>query len=186
MIVCIPPKKKREAWSPRLSVFMIPRAMLACTKPARADKRRRSRSIEHDVRAKQARACDAERAGFPTPAHASSYLDTDGKLIVQGRIAYSHPSLTASLTYRMPRRGISSSQSWKTRLKIGRQVFPPVDDNTDYRCESLHFCEHLLQFIFMGLEQCHHSSHQLLICHFSRLWFCCAGACRRNISGIWS
>ena len=29
-----------------------------------ADKRRRSRSIEHDVRAKQAKACDAEQAVF--------------------------------------------------------------------------------------------------------------------------
>ena len=53
---------------------------------------------QHDVRAKQARACDAERTGFLTPKYASNYLTTDGQLIVQGRLACSNPSLTASLT----------------------------------------------------------------------------------------
>ena len=71
---------------------------------------------QHDVRAKQARACDAERTGFLTPAYASieakrnlvttpaecrgviNYLTTDEQLIVQGRLACSNPSLTASLT----------------------------------------------------------------------------------------
>ena len=32
-----------------------------------ADKRRRSQRVEHDVRAKQTKVCDAERAGFHTP-----------------------------------------------------------------------------------------------------------------------
>ena len=53
---------------------------------------------QHDVRAKQAKACDAERAGFQAPAHASAYLSTDRQLIVQGRIAYDNPSLMANLT----------------------------------------------------------------------------------------
>ena len=51
---------------------------------------------------------------------------------------------------------------------------------------SLHFCEHLLQLILMGLEQCHHSSHQFLIRHFNRLWFCCTVIGRWDISCIWS
>ena len=97
-----------------------------------------ARAYQHDVRAKQARACDAERAGFRAPifilvtspacwrviTHASNYSNTDGQL---------------KLTYRMPRRGISSSQSWKTRLKIGRQVSPPVDNNLETRV-CLHSC----------------------------------------------
>ena len=37
------------------------------------------------------------RTWFPTPTHASNYLQTDGRLIVQGRTACSIPSLTASL-----------------------------------------------------------------------------------------
>ena len=63
-----------------------------------AGKQRRSRSVEHEVRAKQARACDAEQTGFLTPAYASNYLTTDEQLIVQGRLACSNPSLTASMT----------------------------------------------------------------------------------------
>ena len=75
-----------------------------------------ARLHQHDVRAKQARACDAERTGFLTPifilvtspacwrviTHASNYLGTDGQLIVQGRLACSNPSLTASLTAVFP------------------------------------------------------------------------------------
>ena len=67
-----------------------------------ADKRRRSQRVEHDVRAKQTKVCDAERAGTYVP----NYLKTDGQLIVQGRAAYSTPPLTASLAV----------------------VFPPVDN----------------------------------------------------------
>ena len=52
-----------------------------------------ARVYQHDVRAKQAKACDTERAGFLTPTHASNYLKTDGQLIVQGRAAYSNPHL---------------------------------------------------------------------------------------------
>ena len=72
---------------------MIPRAALACTKPEKADKRRRSRSVEHDVRAKQTKVCDAERTRFQTPifilvtsrqrrviTRASNYLKADGQL----------------------------------------------------------------------------------------------------------
>ena len=90
-----------------------------------ADKRWQSQRVEHDMRAKQTKVCDAERAGFHTPifilctqpygfacqplrglvtsrqrrviTHASNYLQTDGQLIVQGRTACSIPSLTASL-----------------------------------------------------------------------------------------
>ena len=67
-----------------------------------ADKRRRSQRVEHDVRAKQTKVCDAERADTYVP----NYLKTDGQLIVQGRAAYSTPPLTASLAV----------------------VFPPVDN----------------------------------------------------------
>ena len=35
-----------------------------------ADKRRRSQRVEHDVRAKQTKVCDAERTWFLTPMHA--------------------------------------------------------------------------------------------------------------------
>ena len=35
-----------------------------------ADKQRRSRSAEHDVRAKQTKVCDAKRAGFHAPMRA--------------------------------------------------------------------------------------------------------------------
>ena len=59
---------------------------------------------QHDVRAKQARACDAERAGFLTPifilvtspacwrviTHASNYLGTDEQLKLT---AVSRPSM---------------------------------------------------------------------------------------------
>ena len=112
-----------------------------------ADKRRQSRSVEHDVRAKQTRACDAERTGLLTsifilvtspacwrvityasigakrnlvtaPAECRgviNYLTTDGQLIVQGRLACSNPSLTASLT----------------------AVFPPVDKKREKRKPEL-------------------------------------------------
>lgn len=56
-----------------------------------------ARVYKHDVRAKQTKVCDAERAGFQTPTHSSNYLKTDGQLIVQGRSAFSTPSLVASL-----------------------------------------------------------------------------------------
>lgn len=85
---------------------MIPRAALARTKLAKADKRRRSRSVEHDVRAKQTKVCDAEQAGFQTSMHAPNYIKTDEQLIVHGLTAYSIPPLTASLA----------------------AVFPPVDN----------------------------------------------------------
>ena len=39
-----------------------------------------ARVYQHDVRAKQTKVCDAERAGFHTPTHASNYLQTDGQL----------------------------------------------------------------------------------------------------------
>ena len=57
-----------------------------------------ARLHQHEVRAKQERACDVEQTGFLTPAYASNYLTTDEQLIVQGRLACSNPSLTASLT----------------------------------------------------------------------------------------
>ena len=63
---------------------MIPRAMLACTKPTRVDKQRRSRSVE-------------TLAGFHTPifilvtrrqrraiTHASNYIKTDEQLLKSG------------------------------------------------------------------------------------------------------
>ena len=59
---------------------MIQRAALACTKPEKADKRRRSQRVEHDVRAKQTKVCDAERTRFQTPTRASNYLKADGQL----------------------------------------------------------------------------------------------------------
>ena len=37
-----------------------------------ADKQRRSRSAEHDVRAKQTKVYDVERTGFSAPAYASN------------------------------------------------------------------------------------------------------------------
>ena len=40
----------------------------------------------------------------------------------------SYPTGNLELAYRMPRRGISFSQSWKPRLKIGRQVSPSIDE----------------------------------------------------------
>ena len=52
---------------------------------------------QHDVRAKQTKVCDAERAGFHTPifilvmrrqrrviTHASNYIKTDGQLLKSG------------------------------------------------------------------------------------------------------
>ena len=39
-----------------------------------------ARVYQHDVRAKQTKVCDAERAGFHTPTHASDYIETDGQL----------------------------------------------------------------------------------------------------------
>ena len=39
-----------------------------------------ARVYQHDVRAKQTKVCDAERAGFHTPTHAPNYLETDGQL----------------------------------------------------------------------------------------------------------
>ena len=68
-------------------------------------------NVEHDVRARQSKVCDVERAGFHAPVHASNYLSTDGQLIVQGRTAYSIPPMTASLD----------------------AVFPPVDNSPSFK-----------------------------------------------------
>ena len=49
-----------------------------------------ARLHQHDVRAKQTKVCDAERTGFPTPAYASNYLQTDGQTSLT---AVSRPSM---------------------------------------------------------------------------------------------
>lgn len=68
-------------------------------------------NVEHDVRARQSKVCDVERAGFHAPVHASNCLSTDEQLIVQGRTAYSIPPMTASLD----------------------AVFPPVDNSPSFK-----------------------------------------------------
>ena len=110
----------KTCWAAPLCIFIDDRGLQSTNDTAScarvyqtvvtADKRRRSQRVEHDVRAKQTKVCDAELAGFHTPifilvtsrqrrviTHASNYLQTDGQLIVQGRTACSIPSLTASL-----------------------------------------------------------------------------------------
>ena len=94
---------------------MIPRVTLACTKPARAGKRRRSRSTEHDVRVKQARACDAERAWFRVPTHASN-VSCDSKDEVRAGIGakrnlVTSPALLASYQLLEHRRATDCSGS---------------------------------------------------------------------------
>ena len=51
-----------------------------------------------------------------------------GFLTPRTRLQLLYPTDNSKLSYRMPRRDISSSQSWKTRLKIGRQVSPSIDE----------------------------------------------------------
>ena len=53
-----------------------------------------ARLHQHDVRAKQTKVCDAERTGFPTPAYASNYLQTDGQTSLT---AVSRPSMILQL-----------------------------------------------------------------------------------------
>ena len=93
----------KTCWAAPLCIFIDDRGLQSTNDTAScarvyqtvvtADKRRRSQRVEHDVRAKQTKVCDAERAGFHTPifilvtsrqrrviTHASNYLQTDGQL----------------------------------------------------------------------------------------------------------
>lgn len=98
-----------------------------------------ARVYQHDVRAKQTKVCDAERAGFQTPTHSSNYLKTDGQLIVQGRSAFSTPSLVASLAA-FPRPSMDKNgQKWTSNLQM--PVFAITDDRKALRSIPQHFDE---------------------------------------------
>ena len=90
-----------------------------------------ARVYQHDVRAKQTKVCDAERAGFQTPTHSSNYLKTDKQLIVQGRVAFSTPSLTASLAA-FPRPSMDKNGQ-KCTSNLQMPVFAITDDRKALR-----------------------------------------------------
>ena len=90
-----------------------------------------ARVYQHDVRAKQTKVCDAERAGFQTPTHSSNYLKTDKQLIVQGRVAFSTPSLAASLAA-FPRPSMDKNGQ-KCTSNLQMPVFAITDDRKALR-----------------------------------------------------
>ena len=90
-----------------------------------------ARVYQHDVRAKQTKVCDAEQAGFQTPTHSSNYLKTDKQLIVQGRVAFSTPSLTASLAA-FPRPSMDKNGQ-KCTSNLQMPVFAITDDRKALR-----------------------------------------------------
>ena len=52
-----------------------------------------ARVYQHDVRAKQTKVCDAERAGFLTPSTRPATFEPTDNRTVQGRTAYIIPSM---------------------------------------------------------------------------------------------
>ena len=62
---------------------------------------------------------------YDTASYARVYQAWTGFLTPRTLLQLLYPTDNLRLAYRMPRRGISSSQSWKTRLKIGRETCRP-------------------------------------------------------------